>query len=357
MTIDCTKINVQKGSKDELVKEVQKYLKYYGYYTGNVDGECGNYTVEAIKKFQKANGLVTDGVFGKLSCQKSNLNGKDISSSNKELKLEVWKDIMKRYDSYVSTYKKEPNICYIDKEHPYEYITNTKYKDIKSRYEDWVKTNGKEPNIVYITKSNNQSSSSSTNTSANTNTNTNTNYTVFTVSHLCERSGGDCLGQSNSTRCGPHSIKQCLRRFGITGYSEATIAGYAGTTSAGTGHGGLETAIATIARKEGITLKVEWKNFSDLGNSQKERFKKYGDLMTDPNKTVFHHELYRNKYGHYSILKKVNTNTSNLTVANSLGSKCGTYAYCGYMESRSFGTQQSYLNGISQKSICIITKV
>ena len=78
--------------------------------------------------------------------------------------------------------------------------------------------------------------------------------------------------------------------------------------------------------------------------------------MTDENKAVFHHELYRNKYGHYSILKKVNTNNSNLTVANSLGNKCNSPAYCGYMESRSFGTQQSYLNGISQKSICIITK-
>ena len=33
---------------------------------------------------------------------------------------------------------------------------------------------------------------------------------------------------------------------------------------------------------------------------------------------------------------------------------CGN-GYCGYIESRSRSTQLSYINGISQKSICIIT--
>ena len=78
--------------------------------------------------------------------------------------------------------------------------------------------------------------------------------------------------------------------------------------------------------------------------------------MTDPNKAVFHHELYRNKYGHYSVLKQVNTKNNNLIVANSLGNRCNYPAYCGYMENRTFSTQSSYLRGISQKSICIIEK-
>ena len=181
------------------------------------------------------------------------------------------------------------------------------------------------------------------------------NYTIFTNTKLCERQGGDCLGQISSFHCGPNGIKQCLRRFGITGYSQRTIGGYAGTTTAGTSHAGLETALAHIARLEGINLKVEWKNFSDLGSNTKERWKRYGDLMTDDNKAVFHHELYRSKYGHYSLLKQVNTNSMSLIVANSLGSRCGS-GYCGYMENRSTSTQEQYLRGISQKSICIITK-
>ena len=107
---------------------------------------------------------------------------------------------------------------------------------------------------------------------------------------------------------------------------------------------------------EGINLSVEWVNFSDLGSTSKERWKKYGDLMTDEDTAVFHHEFYRNQYGHYSVIKQVNTNSNLLIVANSLGNRCGHPAYCGYMENRGFGTQEQYLRGISQKSICIIRK-
>ena len=182
-------------------------------------------------------------------------------------------------------------------------------------------------------------------------------YTIFTNTKLCEKTGGDCLGQINQYVCGPHAIKQAIRRFGITKYTEEQIAGYAGTTTKGTGHSGLETALYHIARMEGINLSVEWKNFSDLGSTSKERWRKYGDLMTDEDTAVFHHEFYRNQYGHYSVIKQVNTNSNLLVVANSLGNRCGRPAYCGYMENRGFGTQEQYLRGISQKSICIIRKI
>lgn len=185
---------------------------------------------------------------------------------------------------------------------------------------------------------------------------TNTEHTIFTNTKLCTSSGGNCLGQSTGYSCAGHCILQCVRRFGITGYSEKKIGQYAGTTTAGTSHQGIETAIAKIAQNEGIKLRVTWKNFSDLGSNEKERYKKYGDLMTDPDKAVFHHELYRDQYGHYSVLRQVNTNNNNLVVANSLGNRCSYPAYCGYMENRSFNTQTRYLRGISQKSICIITK-
>lgn len=181
-------------------------------------------------------------------------------------------------------------------------------------------------------------------------------YTIFTNTRLCEKQVPDCAGQISPYHCACHAIKQILNRLGITGYSERTIGNYAGTTTAGTSHQGIETAIAKIARLEGVTLKVEWKNFSDLGSSSKERWRKYGDLMTDDNKAVFHHELYRLKYGHYSLLKQVNVNSMLLLVQNSLGNRYGS-GYCGYTESRNCSTQESYLNGISQKSICIVTKV
>lgn len=261
MTLQCEKINLKKGSKGELVREAQTLLTKLSHYTGRIDGDYGDLTVEAVKKYQKSKKtLAVDGIIGPVTC--------------KQLQQD------------------------------------TKQKE----------------------------------------------YTIFTNTKLCEQQKPDCAGQITAYHCAPHSIKQCLRRFGITGYSESTIGGYAGTTTAGTGHYGIETAIATIARKEGIKLKVEWRNFSDLGNTSKERWKRYGDLMTDDDKAVLHHELYRTRFGHYSLLKQVNTDSMNLTVQNSLGNRCGS-GYYGYMESRRCTTQESYLRGISQKSICIITKV
>ena len=195
-----------------------------------------------------------------------------------------------------------------------------------------------------------------TNTTPTQNTGGQVKYTIFTNTKLCEQQKPDCAGQISPYHCGPHAIKQALRRFGITGYSEKTIGNYAGTTTAGTSHQGIETAIAKIARLEGINLKVEWKNFSDLGSTSKERWRKYGDLMTDDDKAVFHHELYRDYAGHYSTLKQDDTNRMILTVQNSLGKRYGS-GYYGYMESRPCSTQERYLRGISQKSICIITKI
>ena len=44
---------------------IQRALKNAGYYQGNVDGKVGTGTKQAIKNFQKDNGLETDGVCGR----------------------------------------------------------------------------------------------------------------------------------------------------------------------------------------------------------------------------------------------------------------------------------------------------
>ena len=45
-------------------KDIQRALKRAGYYTGPVDGVIGPRTKRAIRSFQKANGLKSDGVVG-----------------------------------------------------------------------------------------------------------------------------------------------------------------------------------------------------------------------------------------------------------------------------------------------------
>ncbi len=47
------------------VKDVQSALKNAGYYSGIADGKMGKKTRQAIKDFQKANGLDADGKVGK----------------------------------------------------------------------------------------------------------------------------------------------------------------------------------------------------------------------------------------------------------------------------------------------------
>lgn len=46
-------------------KQVQTKLKNWGYYKGSVDGIYGPKTREAVKYFQRKNGLVVDGIVGK----------------------------------------------------------------------------------------------------------------------------------------------------------------------------------------------------------------------------------------------------------------------------------------------------
>lgn len=56
---------LKQGSTGGEVKEVQRRLKMWGYYSGEVDGIYGSKTVEAVKYFQRKNGLTADGVAGK----------------------------------------------------------------------------------------------------------------------------------------------------------------------------------------------------------------------------------------------------------------------------------------------------
>lgn len=56
---------LKQGATGGEVKELQRRLKAWGYYDGSVDGVYGKATVEAVKKFQKKNGLTADGIAGK----------------------------------------------------------------------------------------------------------------------------------------------------------------------------------------------------------------------------------------------------------------------------------------------------
>ena len=64
----------QKDSYSTENKHIQERLKYYGYYTGRVDGIYGSGSIAAVKAFQRANGLKVDGAVGPLTLAKLDSN-------------------------------------------------------------------------------------------------------------------------------------------------------------------------------------------------------------------------------------------------------------------------------------------
>ncbi len=65
---------LKQGASGSEVREVQRRLKLWGYYNGNVDGVFGKGTRTAVIAFQKKNGLTADGVVGKSTYKALGMN-------------------------------------------------------------------------------------------------------------------------------------------------------------------------------------------------------------------------------------------------------------------------------------------
>ena len=151
------------------------------------------------------------------------------------------------------------------------------------------------------------------------------------------------MGQCTPYYCACNSLQQSFYRLTGILVSESTIAGWAGTTTDGTDHEGINTAVAQFNRKYNKNVQISWYNFSDLSWTKISDFIKKG--------AVFFHLLYRNQWGHYEPIKSVG---DYLSILNSLGDRCGGNTYCGYIETRSKAEQKSYISGISQKSVAVL---
>ncbi len=58
-------VTLREGDEGENVYILQAYLFELGYYTGRIDGRFSAETTEAVKAFQRANGLTADGIAGR----------------------------------------------------------------------------------------------------------------------------------------------------------------------------------------------------------------------------------------------------------------------------------------------------
>lgn len=72
------------GSRGEEVKKIQQKLKNYGLYGGNIDGIFGKQTQNAVRTFQKNNGLAVDGIAGPRTLKALGITSSSSSSSNRE---------------------------------------------------------------------------------------------------------------------------------------------------------------------------------------------------------------------------------------------------------------------------------
>ena len=71
---DNTRIECVEALTSSQTKTVQTKLKQWGYYTGAVDGIYGTKTKEAVKYFQRKNGLTVDGIVGKKTAAAMGIN-------------------------------------------------------------------------------------------------------------------------------------------------------------------------------------------------------------------------------------------------------------------------------------------
>ena len=163
-----------------------------------------------------------------------------------------------------------------------------------------------------------------------------------------KETGCDNRGQNNGYFCAPHMVQEIIRNLTGKVINQSTLAGWMGTTTDGTDHNGISTAFAVFNRKYGYNLTWEWRNFNEIGWSGLKK------ILESDNQDAGIHELYRNEWGHYTNFDKIYTNS--VDVHNSLGSKCNKGCYCGYTENRTKSEAQSYISGISQKSVLIVTK-
>lgn len=165
-------------------------------------------------------------------------------------------------------------------------------------------------------------------------------------------------GQETSYWCGPFSLRECIYNLTGTNIPQKTLAGWAGTTSAGSSHANLELALKKVNSKYNLNLKMNWYNFSDIGSWSK--LKQENDKV---NKAVFMHIGYYNggncagggPFGHYESVRSIDVNKNTITVNNSLGDKSGS-GYKGFVQTRSLSCQKKMMNQIGQKSICIVSK-
>lgn len=250
--------------------------------------------------------------------------------------------MIKRFYNFVHKNKRLPNYILTSKSK--KRLNINKFINLMSRVIVFYNNNKRYPNYVAMKKTEDVKTSNKSVTKTSTKKPTHT---------YLKTKGCSGMGQCTSYFCACNSLQQVFHKLCNKDIQEKTIASWAGTTSKGTSHQGINTAIAIFNRKYKKSLKIKWVNFSDLGKTDKERWNKLNKYLMSDKYAIITHIKYRLKWGHYEIPEKVKGNS--IIVLNSLGTKNANGTYQGYEEKRSLSEELKYFKAISQPSIAIIS--
>ena len=162
------------------------------------------------------------------------------------------------------------------------------------------------------------------------------------------KKGCDNIGQNTSYYCACHSLQEVLRNLTGKVIPQKTLAGVMGTTTKGTGHDGIRTAVAWFNKKYGTKITMTEKYFSDIGETGVNK------IIKSTNQDAIIHLAYQKKFGHYEVVNSINTSTHTWNIQNSLGSKCDKGCYCGHKENRSLATEKAWINAKKNVKSCLI---
>lgn len=81
-SVNSVDVLSKRGSRGTEVTNIQTRLKRWGYYSGSIDGIYGRKTEEAVRYFQRKNGLTVDGIAGPKTLAKIGLPTKTSTSSS-----------------------------------------------------------------------------------------------------------------------------------------------------------------------------------------------------------------------------------------------------------------------------------
>lgn len=260
----------------------------------------------------------------------------DISNDDKVLPISTFVDMEKRVTRFIDGGGKpeQARRVYLDMSTRLEYISFAKYQDLLTRCNAWRNThNGANPNFLYILKKTNSNSTTRPDAVGD---DLKPNGDGWYLSPRY-KSNSSAIKQETLYWCACNMLQQLIYELTGKWISESYIAKLAGTTTSGTGHDGINSALKKIASNLGVTWTINWTYFSDLGYDQ------LGKLIKEPKIGTGQHSVYKLKWGHYEYIIGVNPSTNKVLVANSLSG--------GWLEYRTFATNTKYINANSQKSI------